>query len=278
MAREPFNQLWAEAPTQFEEPPTGIWEDGWTGGPAEDPPEAKWQNWWQNRVDVALRAIERLGAMTWHPDAEYVQGAIAIGPDGERYISTSGDGVLPNSGNDPTLDDGSNWILYYGGGPPGQVSAFAMPSPPAGWLKANGVEVSRSQYSRLFEAIGTLYGAGDGSTTFNLPDSRGEFIRGWDDGRGVDSGRTIGSIQSDSFAEHQHDFLIKKSSGSASQDPGGTGALAAVSSGLGRNTITPEDHMVIESRDFTGGDGPVRKSGSEETRPRNISLLICIKY
>jgi microcystin-dependent protein len=51
-----------------------------------------------------------------------------------------------------------------------------------GWLKCNGAAVSRSTYAVLFAAIGTLYGAGDGTTTFNLPDYRGEFLRGLDDG------------------------------------------------------------------------------------------------
>ena len=75
---------------------------------------------------------------------------------------------------------------------------------PTGWLKANGAAVSRTTYSNLFAAIGTTYGVGDGSTTFNIPDLRGEFIRGWDDGRGVDSGRTLGSWQDDMFEEHNH--------------------------------------------------------------------------
>ena len=57
-----------------------------------------------------------------------------------------------------------------------------------GWLKANGAAVSRTAYGDLFAKIGTVFGSRDGSTTFNLPDLRGEFIRGWDNGRGVDSG------------------------------------------------------------------------------------------
>jgi len=75
---------------------------------------------------------------------------------------------------------------------------------PAGYLKANGAAISRTVYADLFSAIGTTYGAGDGVTTFNLPDLRGEFLRGWDDGRGVDGGRALGSWQGDALGLHNH--------------------------------------------------------------------------
>ncbi|MCK9131735.1 phage tail protein [Haemophilus influenzae] len=64
----------------------------------------------------------------------------------------------------------------------GEVAFFARTTPPSGWLKANGAAVSRTTYAALFAAIGTTFGAGDGSSTFNLPDLRGEFVRGLDDG------------------------------------------------------------------------------------------------
>lgn len=79
--------------------------------------------------------------------------------------------------------------------PSGMVMHFANSTAPTGWLECNGAAVSRTTYAALFSAVSTLYGAGDGSTTFNLPDLRGEFIRGWDNGKGTDSGRTIGSAQ-----------------------------------------------------------------------------------
>ena len=76
--------------------------------------------------------------------------------------------------------------------PAGAYGLFFMATAPSGWLKANGQAVSRTTYATLFAAIGTAYGAGDGSTTFNLPDMRGEFARAWDDSRGVDAGRACG--------------------------------------------------------------------------------------
>ena len=79
--------------------------------------------------------------------------------------------------------------------PAGMVMHFAGSAAPDGWLACDGSPVARADYADLFSAIGTVYGAGDGSTTFNLPDLRGEFLRGLDSGRGVDANRTLGSAQ-----------------------------------------------------------------------------------
>jgi microcystin-dependent protein len=81
----------------------------------------------------------------------------------------------------------------------GQVATFARTTAPTGWLLCNGQAVSRTTYSALFAAIGTTYGAGNGSTTFNLPDCRNEFFRGWDGNTGV-----VGNKFSDSYAAHNH--------------------------------------------------------------------------
>lgn len=88
--------------------------------------------------------------------------------------------------------------------PAGEVSFFARSTAPTGWLKANGAAVSRTAYADLFAAIGTTYGKGDGFTTFNLPDLRGVFLRGWDDGRGVDGGRSLGTVQAGAIQLHGH--------------------------------------------------------------------------
>lgn len=94
------------------------------------------------------------------------------------------------------------WSMVVVGGsavPAGAVFHMATATVPAGYLEYNGQAVSRTTYATLFAVVGTTYGAGDGSTTFNLPDLRGEFIRGWDHGRGVDSGRAIATYQADAL-------------------------------------------------------------------------------
>lgn len=140
--------------------------------------------------------------------------------------------------------------------PAGAVMTFARNSAPSGWVKANGAALSRSTYSVLFSAIGTTFGVGDGSTTFNVPDLRGEFIRGWDDGRSVDTGRTFASSQSDDFKGHSHTINGRYVS-LGNPDAAGYTTIVDINSGFKPST------------DSTGGT---------ETRPRNIALLACIKY
>lgn len=155
--------------------------------------------------------------------------------------------------------------------PAGTVIYTARSTAPTGYLKANGAAVSRTTYATLFSAIGTTYGGGDGSTTFNLPDLRGEFVRGLDDGRGVDTSRTLGSSQGDATAlpsnafttsnpgNHSHSY-----SGGDRQNVGSGGASQPVSQG-GNTTGAAGAH----THTIGGGDA--------ETRPRNIALLACIK-
>ncbi|WP_374520394.1 phage tail protein [Hydrogenophaga sp.] len=137
----------------------------------------------------------------------------------------------------------------------GDVKYTARNTAPAGWLKANGAAVSRTTYAALFAAIGTTYGSGNGSTTFNLPDLRGEFIRGWDDARGADPGRVFGSFQSGDIQSHAHGITNMRVAGSG------------VSSGV---NIAPYE--------AAGGTVVTTTSGGTETRPRNVALLAVIKY
>ena len=152
---------------------------------------------------------------------------------------------------------------------PGMVSFFAMTTAPQGWLKANGDAVSRTTYANLFAAIGTTYGAGDGSTTFNLPDLRGEFLRSLDDGRGVDTGRTIGSSQAAA------DNTISQFE--SARNPAGENNTA------GAETVPANGNWSgwrVTGRSLDGDDHHIRMktNGVTDTRPRNVALLVCIKY
>ena len=137
------------------------------------------------------------------------------------------------------------------GVPVGTVAYFAQDVPPFGWLKANGAAVSRTVYANLFAAIGERYGRGDGRTTFNLPDLRGEFIRSWDDGRAIDRNRALGSWQADEFRSHSH--------------------------GIGVNRMSDTDRGSNPSTVSVDTVGQTDPAGGIETRPRNIALLACIK-
>jgi len=149
--------------------------------------------------------------------------------------------------------------------PAGAVMPFAMNSAPAGWLAANGAAVSRSAYATLFAAISTTHGVGDGSTTFNLPDLRGIFVRG--SGSQTISGKaysgTFAAKEQDAFQEHRHS-QIPSSIGS-----GGSGVSDAGTTLIGNVTGT--------SVEVAGSGFGVPRTGSE-TRPVNVSLLYCIKF
>tara|TARA_Y100000389_G_scaffold202627_1_gene248483 strand:- start:6424 stop:6957 length:534 start_codon:yes stop_codon:yes gene_type:complete len=134
---------------------------------------------------------------------------------------------------------------------PGTLIYHSANTAPTGYIKANGAAVSRTTYADLFTAIGTTYGAGDGSSTFNVPDLRGEFMRGWDDSRGIDASRVFGSAQADELKSHTHTFNQPNANNRAD---GYSSSFTGLSS---------------QSTGATGGN---------ETRPRNIAFLACIKY
>lgn len=166
------------------------------------------------------------------------------------------------------------------GVPPGAIAYFAHTTVPFGWLKANGAAVSRTVYANLFALIGTTYGAGDGRTTFNLPDLRGEFIRSWDDGRGVDNGRSLGSAQANELARHSH--LIPTTNNdwtTAPAKPSATDNFYEVPSFEVRSS---NSNIRVMGYDYLNDEyghpsAPVSETGGGETRPRNIALMACIK-
>lgn len=172
------------------------------------------------------------------------------------------------------------YVLNAIGDRAGAIEYFARTTAPNGYLKANGAAVSRTTYATLFAAIGTSFGAGDGSTTFNLPDLRGEFIRGWDDSRGVDSGRTFGSLQSGQNASHSH-AATASNAGAHSHT---TSVKADRANGEG-NAVFGDENWYSDNVPLTSsvaGDHThtisIAASGGNESRPRNIALLACIKY
>jgi microcystin-dependent protein len=152
--------------------------------------------------------------------------------------------------------------------PVGTVVASMAATIPSGWLLCDGTAVSRSQYAALFSAISTSSGYGDGSTTFNLPDLRGMFLRGLNGSRtdtnyydpdsllrtnayaGGNTGDNLGSVQTDQFRSHNH--------------PGGGQPL-----GAGVSTGGYGSPATTASTGFSGGN---------ETRPKNVYVNYLIKY
>ncbi len=179
-------------------------------------------------------------------------------------------GIAPAAATRTQLRDAINLLARL---PAGAVFHFAMSSAPTGFLKANGANISRSSYAALFAAIGTTYGAGDGSSTFTLPDLRGEFLRGWDDGRGVDSGRVIGSSQAHATAAQSGSVNATPLGDFGPFNTGSASGVFSLSNALGNRM------------QGSGGSGSsstlsinVGTPGATETRSRNIALLACIKF
>jgi microcystin-dependent protein len=156
---------------------------------------------------------------------------------------------------------------------PGMVMPYAGTSAPTGWLACNGAAVSRSTYSDLFGVIGETHGQGDNSTTFNVPDYRGRFLRGVDGGAGVDpdaasrtamatggaTGDAVGSVQADDYKAHTHDF-----------SDGLTTAAGGRTANTGSGDIFGPDSATKTTTSMPA-------SGGSETRPKNANVLYIIK-
>jgi len=165
--------------------------------------------------------------------------------------------------------DGSMWSVLGSGAsvsiPVGTIEAFAGSTIPDGWLLCDGSAISRTTYSDLFAVIDTKWGAGDGSTSFHIPDLRGRFLRGVDHGAGNDpdassrsasntlgnTGDNVGSLQADELKSHSHAYTVGYGSGNGSY-------------AKGTNSIN--------SAGYTG------TTGGNETRPKNVYVNYIIKY
>lgn len=164
----------------------------------------------------------------------------------------------------------------------GEVKMWTTATVPSGYLECNGAAVSRTTYAALFAVIGTTYGAGNGTTTFNVPDLRGEFVRGWDHGKGSDpnaasrtnrgdgtTGDNVGTKQADEFELHGHPFALAVAVNGSTANTGG----------LAMTTGGPTDFPAFANTNPSGTNGEqIGGSGGSETRPRNVNLMFIIKH
>lgn len=164
------------------------------------------------------------------------------------------DSLTPQNIADYLLDAINAVVIVPDPIPAGAVIYVARNTPPTGYIKANGAAISRTTYAALFAAIGTTFGAGNGSTTFNVPDLRGNFLRGFDDGRGIDSGRVFGTEQN------------------------ATGIAGYVGNN-GSVSVIYADGTSPVNIEFTASNitGTVATQYSN-MRPINTALLACIKF
>ncbi|MGM0912769.1 MAG: phage tail protein [Pseudomonadota bacterium] len=203
---------------------------------------------------------------TYDAARTYTTGEIARGSDGQFYEFYDRDQAGAVQGVDPTdpLNRPHVWMEWHGVRP-GTVIEWRSETLPEGYVENDGAEISRGDYRRIFAVLGTTYGEGDGSTTFQLPDDRGEFKRGWDHGRGVDNYRTL--------AVHQDGTIVI---GDNNTSPAQFGAKDArdlrADSGSG---------LSLEGLQFAGPElSSTTLSGSSYlgvSRPRNNAVIYLTK-
>lgn len=224
---------------------------------------------WGNAITDEVLAVVQAGAL--EPDeennAQLLQAILALIKDAVAdRVPIRSWSQLPTSDIGPIIvaEFGEVWTWvpapFSGYRSPncGAVDYFDSLSAPVGYLKANFAAVSRTTYRGLFSIVGTRHGAGDGVTTFNLPEGRAEFIRGWDDGRGVDSSRVLGSMQ---LATSMY----------FSPNSPSTGGAASTQAQNVDSSVNGGSPSVTYS---SGGGTP---ASVFTVRPRNIALLACIK-
>ncbi|MEG0622016.1 MAG: phage tail protein [Hafnia sp.] len=133
--------------------------------------------------------------------------------------------------------------------PVGFPLPWPQSAPPSGWLKCNGASFDKAAYPKLALAYPSL----------RLPDLRGEFIRGWDDGRGVNTGRSLLSTETDMFKAHNH-------------RPSGVCVASINTAGTENHGVTT-DYAQYNTRQV----GATSQTGGEETRPRNIAFNYIVR-
>ena len=216
----------------------------------------------------------------------------AKGDDGNNGLGHTGPtgsaGIVgytgPTGSTGPKGENVSNAGLL----PSGAILAFAITTPPEGWLECNGQLVLKTEYPNLFIAIGHTFDtnislilpssgtravASTGTAPFfKLPDLRGYFVRGWDNTRNIDTDRTFGSVQEDQIEKHKHIASNNDCQNYNNVNGIGTGNFNTWcdTNGIAYNTAgagLTDDGMFPEQTAKVG----------TETRPKNIALMYCIK-
>ncbi|HCN9813649.1 TPA: P2 family phage major capsid protein [Escherichia coli] len=219
---------------------------------------------------------------------------ILIGSNDPNFATTITNALAGKQPLDATLTDLSgksvSGLLQYLGLGEGSALPVGVPvpwpsaTPPTGWLKCNGAAFSAEEYPELAKAY----------PTNKLPDLRGEFIRGWDDGRGVDAGRALLSLQDDSFEAHRHESFfyagISRNETPLKNLPSSDEMLTLSST---TNALSPDSidatNSLIGNDDYNclieGNKNNKRTAtglstsivGAAETRPRNISFNYIVR-
>ncbi len=149
--------------------------------------------------------------------------------------------------------------------PVGVPVPWPSATPPTGWLKCNGAAFDKVKYPHL----ATAYPSG------KLPDLRGEFIRGWDDGRGIDAGRALLSIQTGMLEKHRHIVVANDGYDSKEEWELATIFRRAYTQGRGLDAADAGGTLIPSPTLHTRGS--IGNTGGSETRPRNIAFNYIVR-
>lgn len=157
--------------------------------------------------------------------------------------------------------------------PVGATVAFPTGAAAPGFLELDGSVKSIAAYPDLAAYLGTAFNKGDeGAGNFRLPESRGEFLRGWDHGRGIDAGRAIGSWQKGTMVSAD---TTGSGDGSTVIGLGAAAALSLSSYGIDPVSLADYPAQVTALSSASTASSNVAVSGS--ARPRNLAVMWCIK-
>ncbi|EEY8795182.1 phage tail protein [Escherichia coli] len=149
--------------------------------------------------------------------------------------------------------------------PVGVPVPWPSATPPTGWLKCNGAAFSSEKYPNLAKAY----------PTNKLPDLRGEFIRGWDDGRGVDAGRALLSIQTGMLEKHRH--IVVANDGYDTKDEWELATIFKKTYTQGRGLDASNTGGSLIPSPTLHSRGSIGNTGGSETRPRNIAFNFIVR-
>lgn len=230
-------------------------------------------------IRLAFRAsADNTGAVTFNVNAVGAKPIVKFTLDGEAALSAGeiqAGGIYDVIYSTILNGAAGAWLIVNPTQqqiPAGLMAPHGSDVVPAGWLECDGSAISRTTYANLFTAIGTKWGAGNGTTTFNLPETRGEFIRGWDHGRGVDAARAFASSQTEMIGPHTH----------PTNDPGhdhneqGSGTPGGTTTAQFSNALTAAAPQTTKTASSVTNITIGNNSGTEN-RPRNVAAMYVIK-
>ncbi|EPE1366705.1 phage tail protein [Escherichia coli] len=200
--------------------------------------------------------------------------AAALGND-PNFATTmlnalSGKQPLDNTLTNLSGKDVAGLLTYLGLGegsalPVGVPVPWPSATPPTGWLKCNGAAFSAEEYPELAKAY----------PTNKLPDLRGEFIRGWDDGRGIDAGRALLSLQAGMLEKHRH--IVVANDGYDTKDEWELATIFKKTYTQGRGLDATNTGGSLIPSPTLHSRGSIGNTGGSETRPRNIAFNFIVR-